>query len=191
MTYDKYADEYDQRYQSETSRMENALIKDKLYEHGIDEMESVMDFGCGTGFLLDLISVKENAYVGLDVSERMINLARKKHPGKCFIQKEAGALNFWQVDSVVSLFSIPYIGVEGVRSAYRHLKPGGIFFCVYYEKPYKSPDSVYCGHFMRYIACVAPKVKRVIEECNRLFERIDSVPIGEGYRLTVYWKRGA
>lgn len=186
MTYDKYADEYDQRYKSATSQMENALIKAKLLEHGIDKAKEILDFGCGTGFLLDLMDVQAANYVGLDVSKKMIELARKKHPCKFFLEKDAGTLKYRKVDTVVSLFSIPYIGVAGVRSAYRHLKPYGIFFCVYYAKPYKSPDSVYYKKPLKYKMLVAPKVKKVMAECDRLFELIDSAPIGEGYWLSVY-----
>lgn len=186
MTYDKYADNYDQRYQSVVSRVENCIIRGKLLEHGIDKKDTVLDFGCGTGFLLDLIDFKGVSYFGVDVSDKMIAIARDKHPSKSFVKMAASNVYHGSADAVVSLFSIPYIGLEGVSSAYRNLKPDGIFFCVYYEKPYKSPDSVYYKRPLKYKLCVAPKVKKVIAECDRFFERIDSIPICQGYRLAVY-----
>jgi ubiquinone/menaquinone biosynthesis C-methylase UbiE len=40
----------------------------------------ILDFGCGNGRLLELFTDKNIDYLGLDVSEKLIGLAREKYP---------------------------------------------------------------------------------------------------------------
>ena len=56
--------------------------------------ESLLDVGCGTGFLLDGLARQRRAvYKGLDISEGMIDVARgKKIPGAEFVLGSADKL---------------------------------------------------------------------------------------------------
>lgn len=40
--------------------------------------DTVLDFGCGNGRLLEILLAKNIDYIGLDVSEKLINLAQKR-----------------------------------------------------------------------------------------------------------------
>jgi ubiquinone/menaquinone biosynthesis C-methylase UbiE len=44
--------------------------------------DNVLDFGCGNGRLLELFGDKKVQYFGMDVSEQLINLAKKRHIGE-------------------------------------------------------------------------------------------------------------
>jgi len=62
--YDTIAKEYDSLFTDEQSIQENNMIASMLSS----VKGSVLDIGCGTGLLLDLISVSENDYLGVDSS---------------------------------------------------------------------------------------------------------------------------
>ena len=57
--------------------------------------DNVLDFGCGNGRLLDLFIDKNVDYLGLDISEKLINVAKEKYPEK--------ADNFQKISSSDSL----------------------------------------------------------------------------------------
>ena len=95
--------------------------------------ESLLDVGCGTGFLLDGLARQRRAvYKGLDISEGMIEIARgKKIPGAEFVLGSANKLpwadgTFDVVTCVQSFHHYPYAD-EAMREAHRVLKPGGLY----------------------------------------------------------------
>ncbi len=54
-----------------------------LLEIGDIKSSKVLDFGCGTGHLLEVMKGKyefNGEYVGYDISRKMIEIAREKHP---------------------------------------------------------------------------------------------------------------
>ncbi|EFB90480.1 methyltransferase domain protein [Pyramidobacter piscolens W5455] len=95
--------------------------------------ESLLDVGCGTGFLLDGLARQRRAvYKGLDISEGMIEIARgKKIPGAEFVLGSANKLpwadgTFDVVTCIQSFHHYPYAD-EAMREAHRVLKPGGLY----------------------------------------------------------------
>ncbi len=54
----------------------------KLYKELIAEQSTVLEIGCGTGDLIAELNCKKG--VGIDISPKMIELARKKHPELTF-----------------------------------------------------------------------------------------------------------
>ena len=74
--YDRFADERD------TWRARNAAYYraiERLVGFVVPKGASVLEVGCGTGDLL--AALKPEVGVGIDLSPRMIELARAKHPG--------------------------------------------------------------------------------------------------------------
>ncbi len=48
----------------------------------------VLDFGCGNGRLVDFLEGTDLDYVGVDTSQKLIEIASKKYPEKSFVQIE-------------------------------------------------------------------------------------------------------
>jgi len=97
----------------------------------------VLDLGCGEGYCSRMLSQRGAHVVGLDLSERMITLAREAERaeplGICYdvadaVQADLGEAS---VDLVVAVFLFNYLRVDQMRrtmaNAHRMLKPGGHF----------------------------------------------------------------
>ena len=64
----------------------------------------ILDYGCGTGGLAELCV--PDCYVGFDLSEKLIDMARKAHPGYCFLSDLAKGEKF---DTIVSLAVLEHV----------------------------------------------------------------------------------
>ena len=160
--YDLIANSYDSKYKSVMSLRENKAIKVLLKKYRVPQ-RTVLDVGCGTGFALDLIDIPY--YQGIDVSPNMIDVAKKKHRFANFNKadiKDMSAELLGKHGAALCLFSIPYIGVEAVDKIYETLVKDGICICVYYNKPYLNPDSVYYGRKQIYDNDIKPNVEKVV-----------------------------
>ena len=122
--YDKVSN-YDGKYITEDCLKENQAIFDALNEY-IRPTDRVLDLGCGTGFALDICDkINKEKYIGADISPNMIARAREKHAAN-FMLSSAEKITVRNFDIVLSLFSIPYIGMESIPTIYNSLKKGGI-----------------------------------------------------------------
>lgn len=97
-----------------------------------NKFNSVLDIGCGTGTLLaKLLDKKTDVRVfGLDISEKMLEVAKEKLPDKVeLVYGEAEALPYdnKKFDVVIMVDSFGYFmnPEQAVREAYRVLKAGG------------------------------------------------------------------
>jgi len=105
----------------------------------------ITDVACGTGDMLlfwkkeaDRASVVVGEYLGIDPSEGMLEVARKKLPECHFIQAYAQDLPL--MDETSDIVSITY-GIrnvvdryEAIKEFYRVLKPGGILVILEFTK---------------------------------------------------------
>lgn len=131
--FDQQAAEYDERdtvYYSREGKIScrdiAALIRNESYD-------SLLDVGCGTGFLIDMLVKQHPAeYVGLDLSTEMIRMAEKKQiPGAGFINGTADNIPFPEdsfdiVTCSQSFHHYPY-PEKAMQEAFRVLKPGGLY----------------------------------------------------------------
>lgn len=94
--------------------------------------EKLLDIGCGNGRLIELFQDKDIEYFGLDNSENLIRIAKKKYPEYTF--QVADALNlpfpdnyFDKVYSIAVLHHIPSKGLrmQFLKEAKRVLKANG------------------------------------------------------------------
>jgi tRNA (uracil-5-)-methyltransferase TRM9 len=97
--------------------------------------DRVLDFGCGNGRLLELFGEKKIDYVGVDVSEKLIEIAKQKHVQENItFQKISGqgtlALPDDYFNAVYSIAVFHHLPSEEHRKEitaelFRVLKPGG------------------------------------------------------------------
>jgi SAM-dependent methyltransferase len=92
----------------------------------------VLDLGCGNGTKLARLADRFEV-VGVDISERQLELARAAVPGAAFVQADFTALEFPAAafDAVTALYSLVHVprAAQGdlLARILRWLKPGGLF----------------------------------------------------------------
>lgn len=138
--YNQRASRYDDAYQRRSDRAEDRVVA-RLLEPMVQHADTVLDLGCGTGWVLDNLGHFVDDYIGIDVSQGMLDQAREKHPGRGFIHGDMSteALGVEPVDLLVSTFgSVSYVHpLEIADVAYECIKPGGRFFVMAYAPAYE------------------------------------------------------
>lgn len=134
--YNTIADHYDglfieNQYKEEDNELAE-ILKEKI------KGKYVCDIGCGTGLLLDMIKIERQDYIGIDPSNKMIQIARQKHYGKKFLIDRFETYDqrhFKDRDVItVSLFgSMNYV----IRDCLKYIKDyGKNYFLMFYKKKY-------------------------------------------------------
>lgn len=92
----------------------------KFFTHNISEQSRVLEIGCGTGHILNAINPKNG--VGIDVSEKMIAIARKAYPQLSFYHMAAEEMDFDQekFDYIIISDTLGYF--EDIQKVFRQLK---------------------------------------------------------------------
>lgn len=138
-------DEEFAKYLLEKSRQDYNLIADdfsrtrgrmweelRFLEEYITEGEKILDSGCGNGRLLQLLEGREVDYYGIDISQKLIEIAKSRYPDAKF--QVADALNlpfpdnfFDQVFTIAVFHHIPSqkFRLQFLNEARRVLNPGG------------------------------------------------------------------
>jgi SAM-dependent methyltransferase len=103
---------------AESARAQYSLMLEVVREGG--EITSILDFGCGLAHLLDHISSRPELahlrYTGLDLSEKYLSAARKRHPKADFLR-----LNVLQDDAALADFDYVVLnGLFNYRGAIPH-----------------------------------------------------------------------
>ena len=131
--FDAQAAEYDARDTVYYSREGKISCRDIAARLKGVPYESLLDVGCGTGFLIDLLAERSDArYVGLDLSTEMIRMAQQKQiRGAAFVGGSADRLPFpdGHFDIVTcsqSFHHYPY-PEKAMAEAFRVLKKGGLY----------------------------------------------------------------
>jgi len=98
----------------------------------ISEGEKVLDLGCGNGRLLQLFQNKKIDYIGVDNSEKLIEIAKKKYPKAKFQVADALSLPFpanyfEKIYSIAVFHHIPSqeLRLQFLKEAKRVLKKDG------------------------------------------------------------------
>lgn len=125
--YDKYASVYDKKNDF-LNQFEGEVILKMI--RGIDG-KKVLDVGCGTGRLVKKLLERNAIVTGIDVSEEMLKIARKKFKTSEFIEEDAEKLSFKDDSFDIVTASFLIVHLKNLRKffdeAYRVLKPGGVF----------------------------------------------------------------
>ena len=174
--FDELADDYDSYFGTMHALAEDEALFDifHMWRRGDSKAirvvdERVLDVGCGTGLFLDNALIDPCDYEGIDVSERMLQIAKSAYPDHDWTK-----LNFNRIDRDLS--KDPHVGGGKLMASYpyqpeirldpaelvvsffgslnyvippswvwrnirRCLLPGGRFFIVVYGPRYKKRES--------------------------------------------------
>jgi SAM-dependent methyltransferase len=130
------ADSYDriaEVWNGEDFRRENGIAAHERAIAFVREKGRALDVGCGSsGRFIDLLTSRGFAVEGLDLSDRMIELAKARHPGVVFHHADVREWMFPCAYDFVSgwdsVWHVPLADQERVlRKILRGLSPGGVF----------------------------------------------------------------
>lgn len=94
--------------------------------------DRILDYGCGNGRLLEILKDKKIEYIGADVSQKLLEIAKNKHPEHKFIKLDSQGilpLNDNYFNKIISIavfhhFPPEYAG-KMTKELFRIIKPGG------------------------------------------------------------------
>jgi ubiquinone/menaquinone biosynthesis C-methylase UbiE len=137
--WERVADKYDSTWSSSTRQ----FIPPLLDAAGVSSGMSLLDAGCGPGYVSAAAAERGTKTVGLDFSKEMISIAKRMFPRLEFLEGDALNLPFADAtfDRVVASFSLLHIAdpQRACAEAYRILKPGGRFAFTVWAPPAESP----------------------------------------------------
>lgn len=111
-----------------------------IFRDFIKEGDKVLDVGCGNGRILELLKNEKINYTGVDVSEKLLEIAQKRYPQNNFLVADNLNLpfldnNFDKVFSVAVLHTIPSqrLRKKAISELKRVLKPGGLLLITVWD----------------------------------------------------------
>ncbi|MBP1916712.1 ubiquinone/menaquinone biosynthesis C-methylase UbiE [Lederbergia galactosidilyticus] len=150
--YDQWASQYNSIVDNEVSQKTGIIetsyqfVLEQLYEYVDPSKIKICDLGCGQGELSFRLSKLGAAVTGIDVSDKLLELARNKSGAIKWVCDDAMKLkqiadnSFDVAISNLMLMDVP--DFQSVfKSAYRVLVPEGIFVCVIMHPCFQSPFS--------------------------------------------------
>ena len=125
--WERVADKYDSTWSTSTRQ----FIRPLLDAAGVVEGMSVLDVGCGPGYVSAAATERGATAIGVDFSREMIGIAKRMFPGIEFREGDAQNLAFpdQTFDRVVANFALLHLAnpERACAEAARVLKPGGRF----------------------------------------------------------------
>ena len=131
--FDGQAKEYDRKDTMYYSKFPKISCKDVAEQLKNISFDYLLDVGCGTGYLIDLLKGQTNAnYFGLDLSPEMLEIAKEKLGDAASLAEGSadclpyGNDQFDVVTCIQSFHHYPY-PQKAMEEVYRVLKPGGLY----------------------------------------------------------------
>jgi ubiquinone/menaquinone biosynthesis C-methylase UbiE len=151
LIYNRLSKVYDECYKESIHKIENDFVFRYLLDNGFLE-GMVLDVGSGTGIILENIDLLPENYFGLDISENMLEISKRKFPKHFFFKGNMSNMPFEDnsFDSVISLFgsfSYSLNHSKTVQEIERVLKPNGKFFIMIYGSKYSSRENYILNKF--------------------------------------------
>ena len=170
--YDAFAEDFSQTRNRPWPEFE--ILKPE-----IKKGERILDLGCGNARLRDSLPqniIAPGAYFGLDLSEKLLNIARKNHPKDHFFQHDFsqklpfGSDNFEVITAIASFHHLlnKKDQLTLLRECYRVIKPGGKIFLT----TWKLPKKYFWKNILklRFKNWLIPFGK---EKCPRIYRRVN------------------
>lgn len=144
--FDAYAAYYDLLYKDKDYISEAAFVHDLLMKNGMYKGD-ILDLGCGTGKHAEQFAQMGYRVHGVDMSHTMIEAGQQRTCGGFGEQLsfEQGDLRTYRTerkfDAVISLFHVASYQILNkdiaamFATAFKHLKPGGIFIFDFWYGP--------------------------------------------------------
>ncbi len=158
-TFDKYAREYQDKY----SKFEPYLKSYANFATLLSPEDRVLDIACGPANISQVLLQQHPRLTihGIDLSRKMLEIAREKIPGGTFEQRDIRLLASIdkRFDAVVSGFAVPYLSSDEVKTFLSDvnnlLNSGGYLYISaqlgdYADSAYqenKSADKVYVYYY--------------------------------------------
>jgi SAM-dependent methyltransferase len=137
--WERVADKYDSTWSSSTRQ----FIQPLLEAAKVLAKMSILDVGCGPGYVSAGAAERDAIPVGLDFSKEMIAIAKRMFPSIEFREGDAQNLPFAEAtfDRVVANFSLLHLAEpeRAMAEAARVLKPGGRFAFTTWAKVSENP----------------------------------------------------
>lgn len=155
--------------------------------------ESVLDIATGTGDLaIQMVPTHASRIVGLDLSEGMLKVGRKKIAAKDLqdkiemIQGDSEALPFEEnsFDAITVAFGVRNFEdlEKGLSEIYRVLKPGGIFVVLETSVPTKTP---YKQGYRMYSNLLLPLIGKIFSKDREAYSYLSksaaAFPYGKNF----------
>ena len=136
--YDTVAKEYSVTFSGEHDKKPKDQEILKKFSMELGERKPVWDFGCGPGQTTKYLKDLGIEISGLDLSEKILEQARKNHPEIHFRKGNILELEFDDdsIAAVVAFYAIVHFTEGQVETAFREilrvLQPGGLFLFAYH-----------------------------------------------------------
>lgn len=158
-----------------------------------DHPKLILDIATGTGdFAIEALSLDPDKIIGVDISEGMLDMGRKKLSKKRLNEKielrsgDSEGLQFEDnhFDAVIVAFGVRNFEhlEEGLTDMYRVLKPGGKVVVLEFSKPTKFPMKQLYGFYFKYIL---PIIGRLVSKDTTAYtylpESVDQFPDGNRF----------
>jgi ubiquinone/menaquinone biosynthesis C-methylase UbiE len=120
--------------------------------------DKVLDLGCGNGRCVEIIKSKGGEYVGIDISDKLVEIAKGRYPAENFQVGDALSLpypdnSFDLVYSIAVLHHIPSAQMreQFIQEAKRALNPGGFFILTVWQPKDKLESQIFWRFWLKKI----------------------------------------
>ncbi|MFT5641342.1 MAG: demethylmenaquinone methyltransferase/2-methoxy-6-polyprenyl-1,4-benzoquinol methylase [Cyclobacteriaceae bacterium] len=157
-----------------------------------DQPKLILDIATGTGdFAIEALSLNPDKIIGVDISEGMLAVGRKKMIKKNIkniemVSGDSEGLQFEdnKFDAVIVAFGVRNFEhlEKGLEDMFRVLKPGGKAVILEFSKPSKFPMKQLYNFYFKYIL---PVIGKIISKDNSAYtylpESVQQFPDGSSF----------